>query len=125
MLKLLIGFDGSQGAADAVHDLAHAGLPSADVEASVLSIADLLPGVLGQDLVHAYPAAVMKQARFHAEQLLAEAHAVSTEGAELLRPLFPGWRITADAAADSPYWGLVKRAEQSRSDLLVVGSQGR
>jgi nucleotide-binding universal stress UspA family protein len=39
--------------------------------------------------------------------------------------LFPAWRINADAAADSPYWGLIKRSEESKSDLLVVGSQGR
>jgi nucleotide-binding universal stress UspA family protein len=125
MLKLLIGYDGSPGAADAVQDLARAGLPSAEVEALVLCVADLLTGLLGEELVHGYPAAVLKQARFHAEQLVAEARTIAQEGADRLRSLFPDWTIAADAAADSPYWGLVKRAEQLHVDLLVVGSQGR
>lgn len=124
MFKLLIGYDGSQCAADAMQDLLRAGLPHSDVEALVLSIADILPGVLGEDLVHSYPDA-LKQARFHAKQLLAEAQETSKEGAQRLRGLFPGWQISADAAADSPYWGLVKRAEKLQCDLLVVGSQGR
>lgn len=124
MLKLLVGYDGSQCAADAMQDLLRAGLPSSHVEALVFSIADLLPGVLGEDLVHYYPE-VLKQVRFRAQQLLAEAQRTSQEGTERLRRLFPDWQISADAAADSPYWGLVKRAEELHSDLLVVGSQGR
>ena len=124
MLKLLMGYDGSPSAADAMQDLLRAGLPPRDVEALVLSLADLLPGVMGEDLVHTYPD-LLKQARFHAQQLLAEAQKTSQEGARRLQALFPGWQISADAAADSPYWGLVKRAEQLDSDLLVVGSQGR
>jgi len=124
MFKLLIGYDGSSCAADAMLDLLRAGLPPQEVEATVLSIADLLPGVLGEDLVHDYPD-VLKQARFRAQELVAEARKTSQEGAERLRGLFPDWQISADAAADSPYWGLVKRAEEWRADLLVVGSQGR
>jgi nucleotide-binding universal stress UspA family protein len=67
----------------------------------------------------------MRQARFHAEQLLGEARKCSQEGSERLRRVFPDWRIRADAVADSPYWGLVKQAEQLQANLLVVGSQGR
>ena len=94
------------------------------ITGSSTSRPDLLPGVLGEDFVHNYPD-VLKQARFHAQQLLAEAQKTSQEGAQRLRRLFPGWQIGADAAADSTYWGLVKRAEQLQSNLLVVGSQGR
>ena len=44
MSKLLIGYDASEYAAHAIDDLARAGLSAVDVEATVLSIADLLPG---------------------------------------------------------------------------------
>ena len=39
--------------------------------------------------------------------------------------MFPKWQIGRDVVADSPYWGLVKKADERRVDLLVVGSHGR
>jgi nucleotide-binding universal stress UspA family protein len=125
MLKLLIGYDGSEYAADAIDDLARAGLPATDVEATVLSIADLLPGVMREDLAHSYPAAVFKEARLRAQQELAEAQETAQHGAQRMRRVFAGWQVRAEAAADSPYWGLIKRADDRHTDLLVVGSQGR
>ena len=125
MSKLLIGYDASEYAANAIDDLARAGLSATDVEATVLSIADLLPGVLGEDLVRSYPSALFKEARLHAQKELAEADKTAQGGAERVRRLFPGWQVRAEAAADSPYWGLIKRAEEWHADLLVVGSQGR
>ena len=125
MLKLLVGYDASEFAADAIGDLARAGLPRTDVEATVLSIADLLPGVLGEDLVRSYPPVVLQKARLHAQQELTEAQKTSEEGAQRVRRIFGGWKVQADAAADSPYWGLIKRASERHTDMLVVGSQGR
>jgi nucleotide-binding universal stress UspA family protein len=123
-MKLLIGYDGSECAGDAILDLFNAGLPSNDVDATVLSIADLLPGMPGQEFVSDYPTA-LNQARFHVQEAIDLAKRLSAEGAERLRQLFPGWTVHADATADSPYWGLVKRAEKLNADLLVVGSHGR
>jgi nucleotide-binding universal stress UspA family protein len=124
MTKLLIGYDGSTCSFDAIDDLRRAGLPSNGIDATVMSIADLLPGILGADLVKDYPPA-LKHARFNAEQAMREARERSEGGAERLRSLFPRWRVSATAAADSPYWGLVKKAQEAQADLLVVGSQGR
>jgi nucleotide-binding universal stress UspA family protein len=124
MKKLLIGYDGSTCSSDAINDLRRAGLSSDGIHATVMSIADLLPGVLGADLVKDYPPA-LKHARFNAEQAMREAREHSERGAEQLRSLFPGWRVSAAAAADSPYWGLVKSAQETQADLIVVGSQGR
>jgi nucleotide-binding universal stress UspA family protein len=44
---------------------------------------------------------------------------------ERLRPLFPKWKLTAEAQGDSPAWALIKKADQWRADLILVGSQGR
>jgi nucleotide-binding universal stress UspA family protein len=124
MKKLLLGYDGSTCSSDAIDDLCRAGLHAQGIVATVMSIADLLPGVLGGDLVKEYPPA-LKQARFNAEQAMREAHEHAERGAGRLRALFPDWRVSTAAAADSPYWGLVKKAQETQADLLVVGSQGR
>src|SRR5690606_3951569 len=86
---------------------------------------DLMPGVLGADLVQSYPPALLEKARSHAQRALAEAQQAAEQGARRVRELFSAWQVRAEAAADSPYWGLIKRADELAIDLLVVGSQGR
>jgi nucleotide-binding universal stress UspA family protein len=123
MFKLLIGYDGSDDARAAIDDLVCAGLPS-EVETCVMSIADLLPSMPGQEFVKVYPDSI-RSARFHVEEALAGARVDSAEGAARVAKLFPKFKIHSEVAADSPYWALVKKADELRADLLVVGSEGR
>ena len=43
----------------------------------------------------------------------------------VLNTLFPGWQVHAEAATGSPGNPLIWKSEAWKSDLIVVGSQGR
>lgn len=124
MVKLLIGHDGSECSADAIDDLCRAGLPSDDVEALVLSVADVYPGVPATDYPILYPHAAA-QARVQVDEAMREAECFANAGRARVKSLFLGWDVRAQVVAESPYWGLVTKAEQWQADLLVVGSHGR
>ena len=38
---------------------------------------------------------------------------------------FPGWEVRSEAGADSPASAIIKKADEWKPDLVVVGSQGR
>jgi nucleotide-binding universal stress UspA family protein len=129
-MKLLIGYDGSECARSAVEDLVLAGLP-ASVEATILSVADMLIKVPYEEYLPpakpeaAPPAKIVATARALAAEAMTQAREASMEGASLLSTLFPGWEVRGEAVADSPYWALIKRAEQWGANLILVGSHGR
>jgi nucleotide-binding universal stress UspA family protein len=126
-MKLLIGYDGSECANDAINDLVYAGL-SLEGQALVMTVADLWPGLLASSPPILSRAAIQRFAtgeRQRAEQLMAEAQATAERGAERFRGLFPKWQVTASSVADSPAAALVKEADRDEPDLLVVGTRGR
>lgn len=129
-MKLLVGFDGSPCSADAIADLARAGLPATG-EAIVLSIADLLveqpfaPDVLERRIRTAPPPAIVEAMQRAAAHAMDEARSAADRGVELMRAVLPDWTVHAEAVADSPYWILIQRAESWPADLVLVGSHGR
>jgi nucleotide-binding universal stress UspA family protein len=130
-MKVLIGYDGSSCADAALLDLRRAGLPQT-VEAVVMCVADVLmppqtPPGLGVERPP-FPASVPKatrQAWSRARHAIEEAEALAKQAGERLQTYFPAWKVHAEARADSPAWGLVKKADEWKPDLLVVGSHGR
>jgi hypothetical protein len=54
--------------------------------------------------------------------VLESSRTTAAEGAQRLARLYPDWRVTAEAMADSPGWGLVERARTWQADLIVVGA---
>ncbi len=130
MKRLLIGYDGSPAANAAVEDLVHACL-SSPVEALVLSVADVwlppeeaavdrpTPGNLaGSESVFGDDTDLYAKAR----AVLESSRITAAQGAQRLARLFPDWRVTAEAMADSPGWGLVERARTWKANLIVVGA---
>jgi nucleotide-binding universal stress UspA family protein len=124
-MKLLIAYDGSPGADEALEDLQRAGLPH-ETEAVVLSVADLwllpdgdtvAPPPLG-------PSATMQEARATAAAMINEAKAHAESASERLRIQFPDWQVKAKSVVDSPAWAIVLEAETLNADLIIVGSQG-
>lgn len=126
-MRILIAHDGSECAEAAMAGLARAGLPEV-CDATVLSVADVwwlppertdsedrsvnvLPGL---DVLRAQGEAAIEAAREQAEQARTK-----------LQGMFPQWRVSVEAHADSPAWSIVKLADESRPDLVVVGSHGR
>jgi len=125
-MNVLIGYDGSRCADDAMRDLARAGLP-ASLNAHVISVAEVwLPTESGAATPAGgdVPRSVLKareRARKEVEGARSEADAV----ADRLRSDHPGWLVTAEGIADSPAWGLLKHASGWPADMIVVGSHGK
>jgi nucleotide-binding universal stress UspA family protein len=128
-MKIIIGYDGSDSARDAIQELHRAGLPG-DTNATLVSVADVWPRLPAGSFEPAgeptgwQSAPIVRKARALAEQSVAEAHALAEEGGALVRAEFPGWTVTHATYAGSPYEALIKAADGT-PDLVVVGSQGR
>jgi len=129
-MKILIAYDGSDCANRAIDDLRRAGLPP-EAEAVVISVADVLPvpppssyevfeSAFSNDVSPLY-----KSARERALRAVGEARELALAGTERLKAQFPSWQVRAEAYGDSPAWAVIKRAEESNADLVVVGSHGR
>lgn len=129
VMKILVGFDGSDGARAAVEDLRHAGLPS-NAEASVIACADVpldppfysVVAVEGGGVV---PQSAIEAMREQTEREMRRAAAAASAGADLLSSVFPGWTVRSDSAQGSPYWHIVETAKRWHADLVVVGAHAR
>ncbi|HEY8460454.1 MAG TPA: universal stress protein [Blastocatellia bacterium] len=112
-MRILIGYDGSSHAEQALEDLARAGLPPT-AGAIVVSVDEIwgLAG-LGDE---------SKQTESRAGAT-GEAGALAARAAERIQTIFPGWTVRPEAYAGSPARIIIERAEEWRADLLVVGAQ--
>jgi nucleotide-binding universal stress UspA family protein len=130
-MRVLIGYDGSDGADAALDDLRRAGLPR-EAEALVVTVRDVLVTpppltyeVAAQALASRRTASVLVAARSGASQALGEARGLATAASSRVQSYFPGWKVRAEALAGTPARELIQKAERWRADLVVVGSQGR
>lgn len=130
-MKVLIAYDGSDCADAALADLRRAGLPR-HVEALVVSVAEVWlppPPPSSYELLEDHEAAreVLRASDVPASAAPAveEANGLALGAAERLRGDFPEWTVRAEALSGSPAWEVVKKADEWRPDLVVVGSQGR
>lgn len=128
-MKILIAYDGSDCSKLALADLQRAGLPD-EAEATVLSAADvwILPQPENESEVPVYSKAhkdPWNKERREAEQAVDEARALAAEAVQTIRSRFPSWDARAEALADSPAWAVIRRADEWKPDLIVVGSHGR
>lgn len=118
-MKLLIACDGDTDVQSIAADLRRAGLPAAP-EATVLSVADLLPIPSSPDTA-ALPAAA-RRARAQTAHALEQAQRVAARAAAQLRAAFPSWDIGTEVQADAPAWAIVKKADRWLPDLIVLCS---
>jgi nucleotide-binding universal stress UspA family protein len=127
-MRVLVGYDGSKYADAALTDLKHSGLPG-ETEVLLLSAADVyLPPDSGPEEDEIFPAYVpvgIKLARKRARRSFDEARTTVEEAARKVRKMFSGWKVEAEAVADSPIAAIIAKAAEWKPDLLVVGSHGR
>lgn len=131
MMRILIGYDGSASADAALSDLRRAGLPR-EAEALVISVEDvfMLPPpssyeVVGQALTSRRVTSGIMQAQALTAQALKEAKESAAKASDRVRSYFPDWVVRAETPAGTPSWELIKRADEWKADLIVVGSHGR
>jgi nucleotide-binding universal stress UspA family protein len=125
-MKLLIGYDGSDCANATLDDLDRAGLPEV-AEVVILCVADVfLPPDSGakEEAAPMWLTARINQARAHMIKAVEEARATAERARGRVKSEHAGWRIHAEACADSPGWGIIKRACEWRADLVIVGAHG-
>lgn len=120
-MKIVIAYEGADPGDAALDDLARAGLPT-EGQATIFTVADIWPvseESPSADVLRAMP--YVAQTRARAKKIIAQASLVANRGAARVRALLPGWRVTPEAAADSPAWAIFKKARDSGADLVIVG----
>ena len=129
-MRILIGYDGSEGADAAIDDLRKAGLPR-DAEALIVSIAEvMMPSsigneVVGQPMTSRRVIEALAQAEARTEQALKEAKELAAKAGDRVRSYFPSWKVQTEGLAGWPATDLINKADEWKADLVVVGSRGR
>jgi nucleotide-binding universal stress UspA family protein len=129
-VRILIGYEGSKSAAEAIADLRRAGVPD-DAEALVVTVRDTAwsPPVSVYELLE--PESVDPEAVPPGDRAVslpagaAEADAAAAEAARCVRASFPGWTVRSEGLAGDPADVLMRRADEWGADVVVVGSRGR
>ena len=125
-MKILIAYDGSEWANLALEDLKRAGLP-ADAEVLVMSVVDIfVPGSVteGDNGGPVYVPEVVKRAHERARHKLDETLVLARQTSERIKSMFPEWNVSYHAEADSPAWAVIKKADDWKPDLIVMGARG-
>jgi nucleotide-binding universal stress UspA family protein len=118
LMKILIGYDGSNYAEAALADLERAGLPR-KAEATVISVSEEwipAPASIG-GVPTSFAVDKMEYKR--------EAATLAKSAKAVIEMIFPDWDVHAEAAIGSPANILIWKAEEWNPQLIVVGSQGR
>lgn len=124
MKKILIAYDGSECAEQALNELPLAGLGSS-AQAVVLAAADVYLPPVSDTVEDAAPPPAVVKARAAAQHALQQATAAAEAGADRVRQMFPGWTVSAEAHADNPAWAVIRKADAWSPDLVVCGAHGR
>ncbi len=126
-MKILIAYDGSEGADAALEDLQHAGLDT-EAEVLVVCVADVfVPPPINEEIDNTFPMyepAGIKRAHERARHKLKQAEGLAKRISDQIKSQFPGWNISSHAVADSPAWALLRKADAWKPDLIVMGARG-
>lgn len=131
-MRILIAYDGSSCADDALEDMRRAGLPG-EAEVLILTVAEVwLPPPSSYEIVEAASvtsdAAAVRMARVESapvEKVDEEYSILAEHARDRLRSHFPSWSVTVETPRGSPARAVIRRAREWKADLIVVGSHGR
>lgn len=121
-MKILMGYDGSVELKKVICDLKSAGLPARG-EFMVMTVADWvpLPVVSASEI----PAVILDSAyqetyKQQGKEKLREAYQMAHRAAREIKKNLRGWKVSAEAYADSPAWAIVKKSDQWKANLVMV-----
>src|ERR1041385_5343683 len=106
-MRILVAYDGSEFADAALEDLKRAGFGD-DAEVLVMSVADVfVPNPVNDGPDNGFPTYVpkpVKRAHEKAQHELDQAAVLAGRASERIKAMFPYWRVSYHAEADSPAW---------------------
>ena len=132
-MKVMIAYDGSHGSDAAVEDLQFAGLP-AEGQLLVVSVADVYATSIPlQEEIRSLRKLVSDRVvgetvdYAHKETCKVRGQAVETASmaSDRIRTFLPRWSVWREAAVGDPESELLRRAEDWKPDLVLVGSNKR
>ncbi|PWT83427.1 MAG: hypothetical protein C5B44_00625 [Acidobacteria bacterium] len=130
-MKVLIAYDGSVYADAALDDLRRAGLPQ-DTEALIVSVSDSvfhpsssIAEITGKAVTSRRLTSTVALLLQESERALDEAKEFAASAGWRLRSYFPDWEVRTEVIVGTPSQELVRRADEWKPDLVVVGSRGR
>ncbi len=133
-IRILIGYDRSSCADAALDDLKRAGLPR-NAEALILTVSEIwLPSPSSPQPVKSVAQSSANRAvsqstpqRNHAAaaEPVTELRAGALDAKARLQSQFPAWEIRAEEVYGSPAREILRKADELKPHLIVVGSQGR
>lgn len=130
-MKVLLAFDGSSSAGDAINDLPRAGLPR-QADALIVHVQERwLPAPSSYEIVEE----VLVSSHSAAAQPARDKQEPQPEGkeeyiemleraSERLKSFFPEWTVETLNLHGSPAREVIRRAKEWNADLIVVGSHG-
>lgn len=129
-MNILIAYDGSPSADTAIDSLQRAGLPSVDVNAIVVSVAEawLPPPPSDDGVQETFPLEIhpgVTRAREHAAKIMEESRELATRATKRVQGIFPLWSVSPKVANGSPGFEVLNCANEWKPNLIVVGSHGR
>lgn len=126
-MRILVAYDGSEFADAALDDLKRAGFGD-DAEVLVMSVADVLvPNPVNDGGDNGFPTYVpqpVKRAHEKAQHELEQATVLAGRASERIKAMCPHWRVSYHAEADSPAWAVIRKADEWKPDLIVMGARG-
>ena len=125
-MKILIGYDGSECADAALEDLKHGGLDT-EAEVLIICVADVFVPPPRVEVDDTFPVNLpegVKRAHERARHKLEEAQDLAKRACEQIKSQFPNWKVDSQAEADSPAWALLRKADDWKPDLIIMGARG-
>jgi nucleotide-binding universal stress UspA family protein len=124
-MKILIAYDGSECSDDAIKSLSSAGFAQ-KAEVLVMTVADVFipPPIKDDDRFPPHEPEVVRRAHERAEQKLREAEGMAKRASEKIKKNFPDWQVSHQATATSPAWALIRKADEWKPDLILMGARG-
>jgi len=125
-MKILFGYDGSESADAALEDLKRAGLDT-DADVLVMCVADVFVPPPRDEAGDTFPVNIpegVKRAHERARHKLEAAEDLAKRISSQIKSHFPNWNVAAHAEADSPAWALLRKADDWKPDLIIMGARG-
>jgi len=92
-----------------------------------MCVADVFVPPPGDEVDDTFPVNVpegVKRAHERARHKLEEAQDLAKRVGEQIKAQFPNWKVDTQAEADSPAWALLRKADDWKPDLIIMGARG-